>query len=558
MYLQLLDQIDMISKQNEALLEQTKVLSEQNKELADKINDLKENAALSQSARFGRKTEKSREIPGQYAYDFNTMCIINEAEILAAQNGDHEPTIEEVVVKSHVRKKSAGKRKADLSGLPVEDVPAKELSEEELNHLFPNGYHRLEDDVYEVLEMIPAKFIVKRYHTAVYVSVPDKDGNTEFARGPRPGKLFGSNSITSPTLLAGLINGKYGNANPLNRMAGAFLQKDVRISPQDMAGWMIKSANRYFKPLFELMHQEMLRNSQLIHSDESYFKVTEQMKVRGKNAKAFMWLYHTDTKYGSHPIFLYEYCPSRDGYYPEAFLRDYHGILMTDGYEAYHKLGRDHPDQFTIAGCWAHCKRKFVELIKAVSSYRAKGTVPYECNARIEAIYHVDNMYKDLAADERKDMRQQNVKPLVDAFFVYLKNISHALDNSGAVKRAVNYALNQEQYLREFLNNGIIPLDNNEAERSIRAFCVNRANWHIINSDAGSAASGILLSMTETAKANGLKVFEYLAYVMQSMIDEAERHHQKANQRVWGVDFLETLLPWSPSLPDTCRMIKTK
>lgn len=231
---------------------------------------------------------------------------------------------------------------------------------------------------------------------------------------------------------------------------------------------------------------------------------------------------------------------------------------MTDGYQAYHKLANDHPDQFTVAGCWAHAKRRFANLLKAVSAQRAKGTVAYEANTRIQAIYHIDNMYRDLSPEERQKMREANVKPLVEAFFEYLRKVSPMVDKGSETGKAVNYCLNQEPYLREFLNNGIIPLDNNDAERSIRTFCVNRANWHIINSKNGAKASGILLSMTETAKANGLKVFEYLTYVLDQMKEYAHDRRQKPTEMEFDEEFLRGLLPWSETLPDSCKMTITR
>ena len=379
-----------------------------------------------------------------------------------------------------------------------------------------------------------------------------------FVRGPKPGKLFGSNSICSPSLWAGIVNGKYGNANPLNRLCNAFLQHDVKLLPQDLAGWCIKGAFRYMKPLWELMRLEMIHHSRLIHSDESFFKVAAEMKKRGKNSKCFMWLYHTDTQYGSHPIFLYDYCKTRATGNPEEFLGDYTGILVTDGYEVYHSLERRHPNQFTVAGCWSHARRKFVTILKGMSEKAAENSVAANVVGRINAIYLIDNKYKECSEEKRLRMRQTYVKPLVDAFFEYLTTAEKCLGNGDTTKEAVKYCLNQETYLRAFLNSGIIPLDNNDAERSIRMFCVNRANWHIINSNNGAEASGILLSMTETAKANGLKVFDYLTYVLETMIADSEARHEKANQRTWSGEFLKTLLPWSDTIPENCKMTKTK
>lgn len=520
-------------------------LESQNADLLKRLTGIEESLALQKLARFGRKTEKSSEISGQMAIDFNTMCVINEAEILIEDKEVSEPEMEQVTISRPKHNKQKGKRDIDLSGIPVKQVPHT-LTDEALKEIFPDGYKILPDEVYRELEMHPAWFEVLEHHVAVYVS---KKGD-EFARADKPGRLMGSGSIATPSLLAGIINGKYGNANPFNRMSAAFLSHDVNIPPQNMANWCIKSADTYFKPIFELMHEEMIGHSRLIHADESFFKVTEDIRERGPNARSYMWLYHTDTQYGSHPIFLYEYCPTRKSENPENFLAGYSGILMTDGFQAYHKLANEHPDELKVAGCWSHCKRRYADLVKAVSTQNARGTVAFEANERIAAIYHVDNMYKGFPPEERLKYRQSTVKPLADAFFEYLKNVVPAIDRSSETGKAVAYSLNQEKYLREFLNDPIIPLDNNDAERSIRTFCVGRANWHIINSKSGAAASGILYSMTETAKANGLKVFDYLRYILGQMKDTPNE--------LWTHDFLENLLPWSDAIPADCKVVKTR
>ena len=132
-----------------------------------------------------------------------------------------------------------------------------------------------------------------------------------------------------------------------------------------------------------------------------------------------------------------------------------------------------------------------------------------EAVKRIAAIYHTDNMYKDSSSKEILDNRQQSVKPMVDAYFAWIKQLisNPGLDQSSALRNALNYSINQEQYLRTFLDYSEVPLDNNDAERSIKKFCVGKHSWHLIESKNGAEASAMMYSIAETAKANGLNPY---------------------------------------------------
>ena len=182
-------------------------------------------------------------------------------------------------------------------------------------------------------------------------------------------------------------------------------------------------------------------------------------------------------------------------------------------------------------------------MVKAAPA-SAKGSVAWEANSRIAAIYHVDNMTKGEGPEERQVHRETVVKPLVDAFFAWA---AETVDKVGTKKtqEALRYALKQEPYLREFLRDGRIPLDNSDAERSIRSFCVGKHNWHVIETKRGAKASGILYSMTETAKANGLKVYDYLKYVLEEMLE----HEGQITK-----EYLKTIVPWSASLPERLKV----
>lgn len=161
-------------------------------------------------------------------------------------------------------------------------------------------------------------------------------------------------------------------------------------------------------------------------------------------------------------------------------------------------------------------------------------------------------MYKNASASERLENRQSSVKPLVDAYFGWVKKQldRKGLDKSSKLAGALNYSVNQEPFLRVFLEDGEIPPDNNDAERSIRAFCVGKHNWHIIDSKNGAKASAMLYSLAETAKANGLKPYEYFSYLLIRLM-EYPRDHVPEEE-------LEKLMPWSAELPDSCRKTKNR
>ena len=152
---------------------------------------------------------------------------------------------------------------------------------------------------------------------------------------------------------------------------------------------------------------------------------------------------------------------------------------------------------------------------------------------QIQAIYREGGKLSGIPAEERLTQRQLVVKPLVDAFFAYLKQNEAKVPKSGKTREAFTYALNQERYLRVFLDDGDVPIDNK--------------NWEMIDTVNGATSSAILYSIAETAKANNLKPFDYFEYLLA----EIPKHTDDQN-----TDFLEELLPWSKTLPEHIRKPK--
>ena len=166
----------------------------------------------------------------------------------------------------------------------------------------------------------------------------------------------------------------------------------------------------------------------------------------------------------------------------QEFLKYFKGIVVCDGYSAYRKLDRENPD-IVFVGCWSHARRRFAEALKALpkaAQKNAKETVAYEAVSRIAAIYHLDNQMEGQPAKVRKMYRQANIRPLVEAFFAWVKEIQIKNQLSrGKTLDGINYCINQEVSLKAFLEDGDIPMDNNATESALRSFyCVRRRLCH--------------------------------------------------------------------------------
>lgn len=190
-----------------------------------------------------------------------------------------------------------------------------------------------------------------------------------------------------------------------------------------------------------------------------------------------------------------------------------------------------------------------MKALPKAAQKNAKETVAYEAVSRIAAIYHLDNQMEGQPAKVRKMYRQANIRPLVEAFFAWAKEIQIKNQLSrGKTLDGINYCINQEVSLKAFLEGGDIPMDNNATESALRSFCLHKHTWKLIDSLDGANASAIIYSITETAKANNLNPFRYLEHVLTVLKD-----HQDDRE----YSFIDDILPWSEKLPAICRS-KTK
>ena len=521
------DQIESIQGQLDSA---NAMLSDNNRQ----IELLTEQIRIMNQRQFGRKSESALSTPDGQLTLFD---MFNEAEFLAKPDAP-EPEIDEITISSYKRSKTKGQRDIDLDGLPAR-IFNHTLSEEDLAEKFPEGYKELPEEIYKRLHVIPETFIVDEHHVHVYAS---KKNTGVIIRAPRPVDLF-RNSIATAPLVASIINGKYVNALPLERQSKAFKCNGINLPSNTLANWVINSSDTYLSLVYDRLH-ELIYSNKVIHADETPAKV---MRIDGKKIvngkKTYMWVYRNNPSSKSPPIVLFDWQPSRRADHPRDFLKNFSGTVVTDGYQVYHKLDKERPD-LNVAGCWVHTRRPFADFIKSLKRKSdAKGTIAQEAYDLITEMMHIDNGFDDLSPSDRKKQRQEHLKERVDAYFEWVKLKYTQVTHNSTIGKALAYSIHQEQYLRKFLDDGNIPMDNNCAELAIRPFTIGRKNFVIIESDKGAKASAVLYSLAETAKANSLNTYKYF----ELLLSEIPKHLDDTNLK-----FLDDLMPWSKRVQHEC------
>ncbi len=229
--------------------------------------------------------------------------------------------------------------------------------------------------------------------------------------------------------------------------------------------------------------------------------------------------------------------------------------IRTMGYyitthKQYHLIEKKLPDLIN-ANCRAHARRDFADACKAMDKKNQKAlrmSTAHQALELIAGIYDAENKLKELSAAERLEQRQITVKPLVEAYFAWVREQLNSEKHlpKGKTADGLNYSINHEKYLKVFLEDGNVPIDNSAAERSIRPFCVGKKNWMIINSVKGAEASALAYSIAESAKLNKLKPYEYFKYLLSEL-----PNRQDKNGNI-DPSTLDDLMPWAKGLPEEC------
>ncbi len=515
------------------LQDQNDKLSGEVQELNKKMEVLIEQITLANKNRFGRSSEKTMDTSQICFMEVDgTIVFFNEAEAISDLDAEEPDTLEN---KPARKPKTVGKKEADIKDLPVNIINHYLTDEELVAEFGENGWKQLPDAISKHYRLIPAKVEIDEHHVGVYASKTDD----RIIKADHPKALL-HGSLVSPTIAAAIMNGKYVNAVPLYRLEQEFSRYGLAITRQNMANWMIRLGESYLAVLYDYLHKK-LYDYHVIQADETPVLVNHDGRSAG--SKSYMWVYRSGHLYTDKQIVLYDYHKTRNSSHPREFLSNYSGICVTDGYQVYHTIEKECED-LQIAGCWVHARRKFDEALTVIPKAHRNKSDAFLVIKQIQAIYREEGKLNELSSEERLTQRQLVIKPLVDALFAYLKKMEPTVPASGQLRKAYTYILNQEKYLRVFLEDGEVPIDNNASERAIRGFCIGKKNWQMIDTINGAHSSAIIYSIAETAKANSLKPYDYFVY----LLEEIPKHMDQEDRT-----FLEDLLPWSEKLPEEIR-----
>jgi hypothetical protein len=335
--------------------------------------------------------------------------------------------------------------------------------------------------------------------------------------------------MASEALLAHVLVAKYADFLPLYRQSQIFARQGIALDRSTLCDW-VGRACWWLEPLWRLLRRHVMGSTR-IFADDTPLPVLDPGRGRTKTGR--LWGYAVDDRPwggGTPPAVVYLYAADRKGEHPAAHLAGFQGVLQVDGYGGFKSLlaGRS-PDEIRLAFCWARGRRRFYEIHQATGSPLAE-----EALRRIGELYAIEAEIRGRPAEDRKAVRQERSRPLVDALHTWLTAQLERVSGKSNLGEAIRYALRHWQGLVLFVEDGRIELDTNVIERALRPIALGRKNTLFAGSDGGARHWAIVASLVATAKLNGVEPQAWLTDVLERMVSGRTKAHE-----------LERLLPWN-------------
>ena len=508
-----LDALDVEALKSLVIAKHSELL-EQRRSNAQEIEHLKLVIEKYRRMIFGRKSEKLSGELEQLEFRLEELETAQAAE-------EASQAATEATQPSSTQTDSKRRSRPARNPLP-EDLPREVVTHLPAHSNCPDcggALRQFGEDVSEQLERIPATFKVIRHVRPKFACAACE----HVVEAPAPERPI-HRGLPGPALLAHVLVSKYADHQPLYRQSQIYAREGVDLDRSTLAGW-VGAASELLTPLVDQIRKHALAAAK-IHADDTPVPVLAP--GNGKTRTGRLWTYVRDDRpagVSTAPAVWFAYSEDRKGEHPRRHLKDFKGALQADAYSGFHHLYGD-GNIYEVA-CWAHTRRKFHDIHVAHAS-----PTTTEALARIGALYGIEEQIRGKPAELRCSVRQTRSRPLLDELRQWMEKTLRSLSTKSETAGAIRYALSHWRALTRYVDDGKLEIDNNSAERALRAVAIGRKNYLFMGADSGGQRAASLYSLIGTAKLNGLDPAFYLRTVLATIAEHP-------------INRIEELLPWN-------------
>jgi transposase len=466
-----------------------------------KIDKLTQELALYRRWKYGARAER---LSADQIKLFDETCATDIA------------AIEKEIEKLGPPAKETEKRQPKRAPLPPQ-LPRTDIHHEPESTTCRCGctLKRIGEDVAEKLDYTPGTISVERHIRGKWVC----DHCETLTQAPVPAQVI-DKGLPTAGMLAHVAVSKFADHLPLYRLSGILGRSGLVIPPSTLGQWAGETGVA-LQPVVDALKDAVLTR-RVLHADETPVAMLDP--GAGKTKRAYVWSYCT-TVYDALQGVIYDFAESRAGQHAKAFLGEWKGVLVCDNYSGYKQLLTQ---GVVDAGCMAHSRRKFFDLYVNHKSQVAEAALPFYSH-----LYQIEKRAMDLTADERRQLRQRESRPIADALLAWMVAQRKLVHEGSAIAKAIDYSVNRWEALTRFLGDGDIPIDNNWNENRIRPIAQGRSAWLFAGSLRAGKRGAAIMSLIQSAKLNDHDPYAYLKDVLTRLPTQPASRIEELLPHLW-------------------------
>ena len=457
----------------------------ENINLRKRLHELQEQIAILRHHKYGKKSETLNSLQLQLTMFDDAADDVTETVTPIS------PEMEEV---NYKRRKRSGKngRNIDTSTLPRETV-IHDLSDEEKKCTCGKCLIKIGEDKSEKIEFIPASLKVIEHVTLKYACKSCE----VIKSATKPATSALAKCMAGNSLIAEIIISKYENHLPLYRQSKIWEKQGLDIPDNTMGNWVMGAAEA-LQPLGDAMWQ-LIEKTRLLQADET------PVKILYPDKKGYMWAYQSLDD--GNKFIRFEFSETRSGSVPDARLKNFSGVLQTDGYSGYNQMRKS--ENIVTIGCWDHSRRKFADALKIYGNN--KSGLTGKMLRLIGELYKVEQDHKDSTVTERYAARQEKSTLILQDIFTRARD---AKPSPGALATAITYLRNNKSELMRYIDYGDTQISNCLTENQIRPLALGRKNWLFMGNAESANKAALLYSLIQSCHLNKIDARKYLTFVL--------------------------------------------